>query len=79
MTRGSARSQWPGAEDDVELGGPGGGVGQGPGVGHGHVGVVGAVDHEQRPALEQRRVLGRVQDGELLGPGVDRGGEPGRA
>ena len=66
-----------GAEHDVQLGGPGGRVGQGPGVGHGHVGVVGAVDHQQRPALEEGGVLGRVQDRELLGPGLDEAGKPG--
>ena len=40
------------AEDDVQLGRPAWPLGQGPGVGHGDVGVVGTVDHEERPALE---------------------------
>ena len=43
-----------------------------------HVGVVRAVHQQERPALEQRGVLGRVEDRELLGPGLDRGGETGR-
>ena len=36
-----------------------------------------AVDHQERPPLEERGVLGRVQDRQLLGPGVrPRPGSP---